>query len=989
MLIRAPSAGMSSDYNAFITSGDPLNQFTYFLVVWGDGSQVRFNRISGTGLYSTSVFEANEASGAFYKALLRYNVAAGPAMEVKTRTGEIYRFAVGAGGGYLREQLDRFGNSTKITRSGSQINRVTSPSGRYVDFVYSGVYPTEVKDFTGRSVRYLNDANGYLTKVTYPDNTTEEYTYNVNGNMLTVKDRRANMMVTNEYDANQRVQKQTLADGAVYLFAYTLDTNGKVTRTDVTRPRNLVRRIDFDAKGYITQETHTFGTPLAQTWTYTREAGTNFLLSETDPLGRQTDYAYDTNGNRLTKTSLAGTANAVTETWTYTPTFNQVATFKNGLNYITTFTYDTLGLLREVKDPLNNITTFTYNSAGQPLTVKDPRNKITTLTYDLFDLRSSKDPLNRTTTFQTDALGRRTVTVDPMGHRTYVEYDVMDRVAKATDAQGRVTTMTYDGVGNLTGVKDARNNTRTFTYDPRHRVATAKDALLRTDSYVYDHAGNLTSFTDRKGQVTIFTYDSQNRRSQATYHNSTKTKWTYDAGNRVTLIEELSATNAVLSTIGQSWDGLDRSTQEVTPQGTITYAYDKAHRRTTQTVTGQPSLVYTYDNLSRLTQIQQGGGRTITYGYDIASRLTTSTLANGIVATYTSDDANQLSGISYANGATTVGNITYTYDASGRRITQGGTLHEAFLPQATTADAIFDANNKLTQHNGVNYTYDNNGSLTGDGTRTYLWDVRNRLAEIKQGATSIATFQYDALGRRSRKTVSGATTQYLYDGINAVQELSSTNNPLANIVAAGLDQWAWRTEGAATKHFLIDALSSTRTLTDDTKAITTRYQYEPYGETTTSGAASSNSSQYTGRENDGTGLYYYRARYYHPMLKRFISEDPIGLQGGINFYSYVLGNPISSMDPDGLFPWPDDCRQCLQRTVELQKSLQRCRESYERCRARGMQNELDFMLMFGGGYPSSAIFNCAMEGVSQDLLRSLAKDCQRCSLSPKSTRPGR
>ena len=128
-------------------------------------------------------------------------------MEVKTRTGEIYRFRTGAGGGYLIEQLDRFGNSTKITRSGSQINRITSPSGRYVDFIYSGVYPTEVKDFTGRSVRYLNDANGYLTKVTYPDNTTEEYTYNTSGNMLTVKDRRANTMVTNEYDANQRVQQ--------------------------------------------------------------------------------------------------------------------------------------------------------------------------------------------------------------------------------------------------------------------------------------------------------------------------------------------------------------------------------------------------------------------------------------------------------------------------------------------------------------------------------------------------------------------------------------------------------------------------------------------------------------------------------------------------------------------------------------------------------------------------------------------------------------
>jgi RHS repeat-associated protein len=156
-----------------------------------------------------------------------------------------------------------------------------------------------------------------------------------------------------------------------------------------------------------------------------------------------------------------------------------------------------------------------------------------------------------------------------------------------------------------------------------------------------------------------------------------------------------------------------------------------------------------------------------------------------------------------------------------------------------------------------------------------------------------------AFPRRSSKTVSGATTQFLYDGGNAVQELSSTSTPLANIVAGGVDQWAWRTEGAATKHFLTDALGSTRALTDDAKAIGTRYQYEPFGETTTSGAVSANPSQYTGRENDGTGLYYYRARYYHPTLKRFISEDPIGLAGGINYYEYVSANPMSNTDPSG------------------------------------------------------------------------------------------
>ncbi len=66
------------------------------------------------------------------------------------------------------------------------------------------------------------------------------------------------------------------------------------------------------------------------------------------------------------------------------------------------------------------------------------------------------------------------------------------------------------------------------------------------------------------------------------------------------------------------------------------------------------------------------------------------------------------------------------------------------------------------------------------------------------------------------------------------------------------------------------------------------------------GTNDSNSLQYTGRENDNTGLYFYRARYYDPGLKRFISQDPIGLLGGINSYAYAIQNPISYADLYGL-----------------------------------------------------------------------------------------
>jgi RHS repeat-associated protein len=89
-------------------------------------------------------------------------------------------------------------------------------------------------------------------------------------------------------------------------------------------------------------------------------------------------------------------------------------------------------------------------------------------------------------------------------------------------------------------------------------------------------------------------------------------------------------------------------------------------------------------------------------------------------------------------------------------------------------------------------------------------------------------------------------------------------------------------------------------LTDENGIVKTIYTYDPFGAVTITGEASDNPFQYTGRENDGTGLYYYRARYYSPELQRFISEDPIGLAGGINQFAYVGNSPCNWIDPLGL-----------------------------------------------------------------------------------------
>jgi RHS repeat-associated protein len=165
------------------------------------------------------------------------------------------------------------------------------------------------------------------------------------------------------------------------------------------------------------------------------------------------------------------------------------------------------------------------------------------------------------------------------------------------------------------------------------------------------------------------------------------------------------------------------------------------------------------------------------------------------------------------------------------------------------------------------------------------------------GATP-ASFQYDAFGRRVQKTLGNTATALLYDGPNAVQERvgSSVTNLLAGL---GIDEQLTRTDGAGTRTLLADALGSTVALVDGSGTVQPEYTYEPFGATT--GASGPNPYQFTGREHDGTGLYYYRARYYRPALQRFLSEDPLGFGGGDpNLYAYVGNPPTTYSDPLGL-----------------------------------------------------------------------------------------
>ena len=334
----------------------------------------------------------------------------------------------------------------------------------------------------------------------------------------------------------------------------------------------------------------------------------------------------------------------------------------------------------------------------------------------------------------------------------------------------------------------------------------------------------------------------------------------------------------------------------------MTYHYD-ANSQLAQVEQGTLSAILTHDTLGRRTQLQRSNGVTTTYNYDPASRLF---------------------GITHAKGSTTLEQLTHGFDPADNKTQATQLIQTATaLPPAVTA--AYNAVNAQTQFNSGTLGYDPNGNLTTDGTTTYVWDVRDRLIGITgdgppSGTGTVpvsATFSYDAFDRRIAKTINGAASTFLYDGADIVTEAGASN--ASYLSTLNIDEPIVRQTSTGNEFYLANDLGSTLALTNDTGTVTTTYTYGPFGSTTVTGP-STNPFQFTGRENDGpalsgvegTGLYYYRARYYSPSHSRFLSEDPLEFDAGDpNLYAYVFNNPTNYIDPTGEIKIPGPIKHCL------------------------------------------------------------------------------
>jgi RHS repeat-associated protein len=253
----------------------------------------------------------------------------------------------------------------------------------------------------------------------------------------------------------------------------------------------------------------------------------------------------------------------------------------------------------------------------------------------------------------------------------------------------------------------------------------------------------------------------------------------------------------------------------------------------------------------------------------------------------------------------------YTYDPSGNRLSadHAGTLHPyTYQPQS----------NRLATLDGQALTHDPAGHLTQDAQgRTHTYNQAGRLTAVHQGATLIAAYTYGADGRRSHKRVGAAVTVFLYDpdgrllaearadGTPIRDYLWHDDVPVAQIDAMGTDTLTYLHP---------DHLGTPRLGTDATATPVWRWEGDAFGasppdeDPDANGQSTTVHLRFPGQYFDAeTGRHENWFRYYDPKLGRYVTSDPIGLDGGLNTYLYANANPLTYADPEGLeavIPWP-------------------------------------------------------------------------------------
>ena len=618
------------------------------------------------------------------------------------------------------------------------------------------------------------------------------------------------------------------------------------------------------------------------------------ILRVVDPEVDSTTYRWFGNTFRNTDTVVAGTRT-------------------------TTHTYDTHGRRVSTKLPDGVIDSAAYDIVNRDTLIVGPHGHRIRKRFGSVFLDTLIDGKGQVYRWQYNALGWTTTEFDPLGQDQTYAYDRRGNPIRWVNRRDYTTTFAYDSVGRLKTRTLADGRVTTYSYRPPFSawdVVTASNGESSDTLRVY---GDTTyEITVRNGTAYVLK-SVRNHAAQSlalTSPSGVHAPITYQ-GNAQGGLGSLTLGGAVTYTTNFNYNADGQLTNAsvgehfvpgpgIVPTTVVGRGYRSTHALAMQTFANGTQQIFfgtdhAQDTRGRLVERLDGDrNRRETFQYDSLGRLGDYKQYSVSPPCPPTDPAHEF-GVPCTGGSHSLQEQrSFTYDAVGNI--------------RTSAQDSIEPGNRLRRAKGYWFDYDPDGNLTRKHWIANAWEFDqylwwNSIGELdsvwttRQGVTQRVRFGYDGFGRRVRTNVDGQVTRYLHRGDQIAAEVDGggtvirkysyypgTDRPHSVETASGLFFYVTDGQGNVTGHIRADGL------------IADTLRYSPHGEIVSGGpTVALDRYRFAAREYDSEmSLYFNRARYYDPQIGRFISEDPIGLAGGVNPYAYAANDPVNYRDPGGL-----------------------------------------------------------------------------------------
>jgi RHS repeat-associated protein len=778
------------------------------------------------------------------------------------------------------------GTAFTAPRADTVYARMTDPAGHITRFtVNRWGAPAVTTDPMGRSDSTWFDGNGMPIRARYSSGAVDSAAYNSSG--FPVWQRKSGFPSVNIRYAGWAEADSIWTNGDSTGVRRFIGVNGRV---------DWVRRAGGTSDSIVTR------------YHYDIHGRPDSVLDAMNHLVQRTWYS-GLNGNR-SKDSTAETGRVV-------------------------YGYDAYGRVTSRSRPGFATQTTYYSIINRPDSLRDGADALPArYSYDNLFLTGFTDPKGQVYGFSHNALGLLTQRTDPTSHAAAYKYSRDGLLRRWIDRRGYIISYTYDAAHRPLQKSGDTTTTETLAY-PSDTVMVATSPSSQDTTVMNRHGQLIRASTVMAGQVFSRRYvyttqgalDSVVPSSAGILFRSRKYIWNSRTGALRQIRLGTDTTQLVTNR-----DGL--STVSVLPgSDSILTSYTSGHAEGAVTIggpawgptltrylnfttpgrireqvlgSGQEGRQFTYDSLGRLTSdsaITWQGPDSIP---PCANARYPETDDNGSVCV-----ADEFGGGHWIVGA----GSSFSYDSAGNRRDKGGQYGVA---------------NRITQFDGCTYQTDLDGNVVqracGNDTLRLTWSADSRLTTMSAAGRTI-TFSYNSDGHLIRKDVNGFPQAYfLWDRGDLLAELDgAASTKILEYAYTSTDVPYAVVLGNETLHAHRDGLGNVIGLTDSMVTPRSLYDYDAWGQNLGAGPDTLNRARFKGALWIGSDveIYFMRARWYEPKTGRFLSEDPLGLEAGINQYAFSSDDPINHSDPEGLDaleiddPCPDGYHVGTVQVVEL------------------------------------------------------------------------